>query len=171
MENQPDLQQMQTGKQLVVFGHLFNLLMTGEETGGRYFIYEDLVPPGGGPPPHTHPDEELFYIIEGEFQFILDDMDKPFRVFPGQLVKIPPMALHTFRNVGGKMGRTLTMLLPGDLEKYFRAVGTLVESQADIPDLSKAPDFQNMDLAKAFRLAPEHNVEFVFPKDVIGVID
>lgn len=152
---------MKPGKQLIVFGHFFNLLVTGEETGGRYFIYEDLVPPGGGPPPHTHPDEELFYIIEGEFEFILHELDKPFRVAPGQLVKIPSNAVHTFKNVGDKMGRTITMLLPGDLEKYYRAVGTLVKDASQVPDLSKTPDYANMDLGKAFSLAPEYQVHFV----------
>lgn len=161
MQNQPDLQSMEPGKQFIVFGHFFNLLVTGEESGGRYFIYEDLVPPGGGPPLHTHPDEELFYIIEGEFQFILNDLATPFRVAPGQLVKVPSNAVHTFKNVGETMGRTLTMLLPGDLEQYYRAVGTQVTDAAQIPDLSKVPDYANMNLSKAFSLAPEHQVTFV----------
>src|SRR5690349_2947225 len=113
---QPDLQTMKPGNQFVVFGHLFNFLATGEDSNGQYCIYEDHVPPAGGPPPHTHPDEELFYIIEGEFEFILHDVTKPFRVLPGQLVRIPPMAVHTFKNTGSRMGRTLTVLLPGDLE-------------------------------------------------------
>ena len=171
MEKQPQLQRMDPGKQLIVFGHFFNLLVTGEESGGRYFIYEDMVPPGGGPPPHTHPDEELFYIIEGEFEFILNELDKPFRVPPGQLVKIPSMAVHTFKNVGKEMGRTLTLLLPGDLEKYYRAIGKVVSSPDDIPDLSAVPDYQNMDLSQAFSLAPEHKVEFVFPRQEIGIFE
>lgn len=165
MYQKPDLQTLQAGKQYVVFGHFFNFLVTGEESEGRYFIYEDHVPPGGGPPPHTHPDEELFYIIEGEFEFILNDVTKPFRVPPGHLVKIPSMAVHTFKNVGTTVGRTITMLLPGNLEQYYRATGIAVTEQGQIPDLTKEPDYANMDLSKAFLLAPEHQVQFVMGDD------
>lgn len=161
---QPDLQTMKPGSQFVVFGHLFNFLATAEDSNGQYFIYEDLVPPGGGPPPHTHPDEELFYIIEGEFEFVLHDVSKPFRVLPGQLVRIPPMAIHTFKNTGSSMGRTLTMLLPGDLEQYFRETGIQVTGKEMIPDLSVAPDYSSMDLSKAFALAEKHQVSFVMPQ-------
>jgi quercetin dioxygenase-like cupin family protein len=163
---QPDLTFMKPGNQFMVFGHFFNFLATGEDSNGQYFIYEDLVPPGGGPPPHTHPDEELFYIIEGQFDFILDDISKPFRVAPGQLVKIPPMAVHTFKNTGTTMGRTITFLLPGDLEQYYRAIGTRVTGASQIPDLAVTPDYQNMDLSKAFQLAETHNVRFVMPEAV-----
>ncbi|GAA4322602.1 hypothetical protein GCM10023149_23050 [Mucilaginibacter gynuensis] len=166
MHTQPDLTAMEPGKQFIVFGHFFNMLVTGDETDGRYFIYEDVTPPGAGPPPHTHPDEELFYIIEGDYEFILNDLSKPFKVAPGKLVKIPANAVHCFKNVGTTPGRTITMLLPGELEQYYRAVGTQVFDANQIPDLSKTPDYANMDLSKAFALAPEHNVHFVVPEGV-----
>ena len=161
MQNRPDLSNMKPGNQFVVFGHFFNFLVTGKETNERYFIYEDLVPPGGGPPPHTHPDEEVFYIIEGDFEFILHDVTKPFRVPAGQIVRIPGDAVHTFKNVGTGMGRTLTILFPGQLEQYYRATGTRVTDPGQIPDLSLQPDYEKMDLSKAFALADEHNVRFV----------
>jgi mannose-6-phosphate isomerase-like protein (cupin superfamily) len=41
-------------------------LITGEQTGGAFFMAEVLVPPGGGPAPHIHHrEEETFYILEG----------------------------------------------------------------------------------------------------------
>ncbi|WEK37064.1 MAG: cupin domain-containing protein [Candidatus Pseudobacter hemicellulosilyticus] len=165
---QPNLDVMFPGKQFVVFGHFFNFLATGEDSKGQYFIYEDLVPPGGGPPPHTHPDEELFYIIEGEFEFILHDISKPFRVAPGQLVRIPSNAVHTFKNVGDSTGRTITFLLPGDLEQYYRATGIQVTQPDQIPDLSRKPDYANMDLTRAFALAEAHQVRFVLPEPAEG---
>jgi mannose-6-phosphate isomerase-like protein (cupin superfamily) len=164
---QPDLQSMKPGSQFVVFGHLFNFLATAEESNGQYFIYEDIVPPGGGLPLHTHPDEELFYIIEGEFEFVLHDVSKPFRALQGQLVRIPSMAVHTFKNTGSHIGRALTMLLPGDLEHYFRETGTHVTAVEMIPDLSVAPDYSKMDLSKAFALAEKHQVSFVMPREPV----
>jgi quercetin dioxygenase-like cupin family protein len=154
---------MKPGNQFVVFGHLFNFLATSEDSNGQYFIYEDHVPPGGGPPPHTHPDEELFYIIEGEFEFVLNDLAKPFGVVSGQLVRVPSMAVHAFKNTGTHMGRMLTMLLPGDLEQYFRETGSPVAGNDMIPNLSVAPDFSKMDMSKAFALAEKHQVSFIMP--------
>src|SRR5277367_1135446 len=41
-------------------------LITGEETGGAFFMAEVSVPPGGGNPPHIHRrEEETFYLQQG----------------------------------------------------------------------------------------------------------
>jgi len=37
---------------------MYTFLVTGEQTGGAYFVMEALVPPGGGPPPHIHRNED-----------------------------------------------------------------------------------------------------------------
>ena len=39
-------------------GDRYTFLVTGEQSGGAYFILEAFVPPGGGPPPHYHEREE-----------------------------------------------------------------------------------------------------------------
>ena len=55
-------------------GDKYRFLVTGEETGGAYFAMEALVPPGGGPPPHVHRNEdETFYVLEGRVEFRLGD--------------------------------------------------------------------------------------------------
>ena len=156
--------ELKSGDRCLVFGHLFTFLATTSETGGRYSIYEDHVPPAGGPPPHTHPDEELFYIIEGEFEFVLNDLSKPFRVGAGQLVRIPSAAPHTFRNVGSTMGRMLTIMLPGNLEHYFRDTAVRVNPGTELPDLNQPTDFSKLDLRPAFAMAPVHNIEFLVPQ-------
>lgn len=156
--------QLQSGDQLIVFGHLFTFLATAAETDNQYSIYEDQVPPMSGPPPHSHPGEELFYVVSGEFEFILNDVTKPFRVAPGQMVKVPPYAVHTFQNLGKDTGRLLTILLPGKFEAYFSATGIPVSDASQIPDLTEAPDFANMDLGKAFALAPQYDLNFYLPE-------
>jgi quercetin dioxygenase-like cupin family protein len=41
-------------------------LITGEQTGGAFFMAEVSVPPGGGNPPHIHHrEEETFYLQQG----------------------------------------------------------------------------------------------------------
>jgi uncharacterized cupin superfamily protein len=37
-------------------------------------MWEAIVPPGGGPPPHIHSrEEEAFYILEAEITFQIND--------------------------------------------------------------------------------------------------
>src|ERR687893_132779 len=55
-------------------GDTYRFLVTGEETGGAYFAMEAIVPPGGGPPPHIHRNEdETFYVVEGSCDIRLGD--------------------------------------------------------------------------------------------------
>ena len=55
-------------------GDLYTFLVTGDESGGRYFSMLAVVPPDGGPPPHTHSaEDETFYVLEGTPTFRLGD--------------------------------------------------------------------------------------------------
>ena len=41
-------------------------LITGEETGGAFFMADISVVPGGGTPPHIHHrEDESFHLLEG----------------------------------------------------------------------------------------------------------
>ncbi len=63
-----------TGRMYWGPGDLYTFLVTGAESAGASFAMEALVPPGGGPPPHTHRfEDETFYVLEGECDFRLGD--------------------------------------------------------------------------------------------------
>ena len=58
------------GSTITLVGDVYRFLATGEDTNGKYALFEALVPPGGGPPPHVHSrEEEGFYVLEGEITF------------------------------------------------------------------------------------------------------
>ncbi len=42
------------GRSIAVVGDIYRFLATAEDTDGKYAIWEAIVPPGGGPPPHVH---------------------------------------------------------------------------------------------------------------------
>ena len=44
-------------------------------------------------PPHSHPHEQISYVVSGELLFFIDG--EPTRMSPGDLVTIPPDAPHT----------------------------------------------------------------------------
>ena len=151
-------------EQLIVLTDLVTLLIPASATAGQYAVWEDIVPPLAGPPPHSHPDEEVFYVISGSFEFMLNDPTQPIQASAGAVIRIPSYALHTYKNVGDTSGKLLTFAMPGKLEDYFRAVGKPVRSSQDIPDLEKVPDFATLDVTDFIGLAPQHDVTFYFPE-------
>ena len=100
-------------------GDLYTWLVTGEESGGEYFSMLAIVPPQGGPPPHTHANEdETFYVLDGSPTFRLHD---EFVVAgPGDFVSVPKGVLHNFRNLSDRPMRMILTFTPAGIEKFFK---------------------------------------------------
>ena len=72
----PTLRKPNEGRTIAVVGDVYRFLATGDETNGKYAMWEAIVPPGGGPPPHIHSrEEESFYILEGEITFTVGEAE------------------------------------------------------------------------------------------------
>ena len=70
---QPVIRSAAEGRTVAVVGDVYRFLATGEDTNGKYALWEAIVPPGGGPPPHVHSrEEEGFYVLEGEITFTVN---------------------------------------------------------------------------------------------------
>lgn len=70
METAVKIIRKEDGQFLGVAGGNYRIVIPGEETGNSYAVIEMVVPPGGGPPPHSHPlVQETFYVLEGEIEF------------------------------------------------------------------------------------------------------
>ena len=99
-------------------GDLYTFLVTGEESGGDYFSMLAIVPPDGGPPPHTHSNEdETFYVLEGTPTFRLGD--ERVVAIPGDFVNVPKGTLHCFRNISLEPVRMILTFTPAGIEKFF----------------------------------------------------
>src|SRR5438876_7589331 len=79
-----------------VVGDTYTILLTGEDTAGRYCLIDMFVPPGGGPPPHRHDFEEMFTLLAGEIELPFRGATSVARA--GETVNIPANAPHSFRN-------------------------------------------------------------------------
>jgi quercetin dioxygenase-like cupin family protein len=86
----------------------------GPHAGSRRIgVLESEVPPGGGFPGHVHDEyEEVFYVLAGEIDYLIDDswVTAP----AGSTVLIPPGRVHGFRNSGGEPARHLAIASPAD---------------------------------------------------------
>ena len=74
----PTVRRATEGRTIAVVGDVYRFLATSEDTSGKYALWEAIVPPGGGPPPHLHSrEEEGFYILEGEITFTITAFSRP----------------------------------------------------------------------------------------------
>lgn len=87
---------------LNVVGEEITVLASGTQTGS-YELFHQVGPAGSGPPPHTHPWDESFYVIAGEIRFSINDHEAS--AVPGTLVHLPAGTKHWFRfgEGGGEM--------------------------------------------------------------------
>ena len=124
----------------VLGGQLLTLKVTAEQTGGAYSLFEDTVPPQNGTPPHIHHrEDESFYVVEGEFEFLRDG--ETIRAGAGSLVYVPRGSLHAFKNVGEEKGRLLLSQTPGGLhERFFEEIGEEATDRTTPPVGAKSPD-------------------------------
>jgi hypothetical protein len=49
-------------------GDTYTIILSGDDTNGRYCLIDMHIPPGGGPPSHRHDFEESFTLLEGEIE-------------------------------------------------------------------------------------------------------
>jgi quercetin dioxygenase-like cupin family protein len=92
--------------------------LRGEQSDGRLAVFENVIPPGEGPPLHTHANEdEAFYVLEGEFRYRLGG--ETHAAPAGSFAFIPRDVPHCFQNVGEVPARLLVMFTPAGMERFF----------------------------------------------------
>jgi quercetin dioxygenase-like cupin family protein len=91
-------------RSLWVFGELMTHKVAGHSTGGAYALFGVTTPPGAGPPPHVqHREDESFYVLEGEYEFLVEG--STLSAEAGSLLYVRKGTLHAH-----KSGRLRTVL-------------------------------------------------------------
>ena len=104
---------------LKVVGEEIAVLAPGASTGS-YEIFRQTGPEGSGPPPHSHPWDEAFYVLEGSVVFGVDTVQDVVAV-PGTLVHIPGGSVHWFR-FGESGGAMVSMTSRAGAADFFAQV-------------------------------------------------
>lgn len=146
------------GRTVAVVGDIYRFLATGDETDGKYAIWEATVPPGSGPPPHVHSrEEEGFYVLEGEITFHIDDNRVVAKA--GTFANMPVGTPHSFKNESNTTAKMLITIAPAGLEQMFFEVGSPLPRGATI-----APHPTKADIERLLERAPNYGVEMRLPK-------
>ena len=145
-------------KSLWVLGELVTYKVPSQRTGGAYALFEVATHPGAGLPPHVqHREDESFYVLQGEFEFVVEG--RTISVGVGSLIYVPKGILHAHKNVGEGVGRMLMSQTPGGLyERFFEAVGKAVDDDGGPFVFAHQPD-----VARVVEVAVEYGIEIPVP--------
>lgn len=129
---------------LDIVGEQLTILASGEATGS-YEIFLQCGPEGSGPPPHSHPWDESFFVTKGNIDFGIDSETKT--ALPGTLVHIPAGTVHWFRfREGG--GEMLSMTSRLGASQFFTDTAREVSSvNPDLEDLKRVGQPYGLTLA------------------------
>ena len=100
-------------------GTLATIKIDGEQTGGRFAVFESLLPHEAAPPLHSHPQDETFYVLDGTLTVWLNGT--PQRCTAGSIASFPGGVPHTFF-VESETARVLVMSTPAGIERFVRAL-------------------------------------------------
>src|SRR5438067_12826701 len=157
MSQKPTVRIAAQGRTVAVVGDVYRFLATGEDTNGKYALWETIVLPGGGPPPHVHSrEEEGFYVLEGEITFTFNGerVVATAGTFANMLVGTP----HSFKNESDRPAKMLILVAPAGLERMFFEVGQPVEEDAT----TAAPPTKE-EIEKLLAVAPRYGIEIRLP--------
>jgi len=149
-ELRPVLSRVEQGRVLSAFGDTLTVLVDGAQTGNRYAIMLNETPPGGGPPPHFHANEdESLHVLAGRVSFLVEG--KWTEASVGATAFLPKGSIHTFKNIGDTPLRMLVSVSPAGFENFF------AKCAAEFAQ-SSGPD-----MARIMAFAAEHGLNFVPP--------
>ncbi len=125
------------------------------QTGGGFALIEQIAPVGSGSPYHVHHrEDESFYVLEGELEFISGE--RRMKRGPGTFVFLPREIPHGFRVVEGSPARYLVLTTPSGFEQFVIEAGTPAQSLT-LPTPS-APDMEKLVAA-----ATRHQIDILGP--------
>lgn len=129
------------------FGEEVVFHLTGKDTAGAFTQWVETTPPGAGPPPHWHTNEdEWFFVLEGRASFLTDGVWR--EAAAGAAAFMPKNSVHSFKNIGEEPLRMLITTAPSGFENFFTRC---------------AAEFANPegpDMARIMEISAEHGIHF-----------
>jgi quercetin dioxygenase-like cupin family protein len=133
-------------------GGVYRIVTTAKESQGRHFAFEAIEPPGGGPPLHTHANEdEYFLVLEGEMTFYIDG--RRITAKRGESAFVPRGLRHCFKNCSTREARVLVLFTPGNIEGFF---------DYGLPVNGAVPSVEHL-IKRLTELGPQYGLELIGP--------
>jgi quercetin dioxygenase-like cupin family protein len=135
-------------------GTLVRPKLSGAQTGGRFALWEGVLPKGAAPPLHSHPQDETFYVLEGKVRVWVDALDAPAPICEaGAAIFVPGGTPHSFL-VLSDTARMLFLSTPAGIEEFVHALS----EPARWPWLQPPPDGPRVARERLEEVEREHGV-------------
>jgi quercetin dioxygenase-like cupin family protein len=154
---------MNKSEKLELLGVELEWKLTDAETSNQYCVLLATIPPGVMAPAHRHPDQEAFLVLEGAPEFAVESSNGLEWCFatPGEMINIPSMKLHGFRNPTTSDVRVL-ITCTTNLGRFFEDAGLPFSGES--PYRHKIPF--PAQIQRVIEIATRYG--HVFPSDVPG---
>ena len=140
---------------------LTTYLAEKNDSDGQFGLMEAVLVPGNEPPPHTHTrEDELYYVLEGEFDVYAGN--DAFKVKQGECVFLQRLVPHAFRIRSPKL-RLLLIISPGGLEAAFRGMASPAE-RLDLP--SGMQTYATANLEKTLQVLTKYGVRLLTSEEI-----
>ena len=144
------------GEHAKLFADTFTVLLSGDETEGRFGIFTADCPPADIIPTHSHAGtHETFYVVEGSVRLFvqLADGEKVSRLLgEGDFGFVPAGLAHAYRV---EAPTWMLGVSNGGFERFFQEMGTFAD-RIDPASPPFIPDFPRMQAA-----AQAHDMQFM----------
>jgi mannose-6-phosphate isomerase-like protein (cupin superfamily) len=142
-------------------GILLTNLVEKKDTSGAFSLLEATSAPGNEPPPHVHSrEDELFYVLEGEFDVYVGE--EAFNVKTGECIFLPKFKPHGFVIRSPRL-RVLILYTPGGVEEAFRKMSSPAQN---LEPPTEALTYSQSDLEQTARRFGEYGVQILTPDEV-----
>lgn len=124
------------GTELRIFGNPQLQKIVGDDTDNQVFEWVDDLAPGSGIPPHVHTKEdEIFRVIAGKVEIIVDG--KTTTLKKGDMAFAPKNVTHSWKVVGDENATMWVSAFPSGMEHMFHELHALPPGPPDFEKVSK----------------------------------
>ena len=107
-------------KMMGVTSNVLDVKVSSKDTGGELTVFEQTgFTPKGGPPLHIHHfQDEMFYVIEGDYLFQVGE--ETYNLKAGDTIFLPREVPHAFAQLTEKGRMVLSFQPSGKMEEFFK---------------------------------------------------
>jgi len=139
-----------------LLGALFQLRVSGEQTGGAFALADHLARRGNASPVHVHDrDDETFFVLDGEPRVFVGEEEHTARA--GTVAVLPRRVSHAYV-VTSATARFLTLHTPAGFEQFATEAGEPARALTLPPPPAGPPDF-----AELTQAAARHQITILAP--------
>jgi quercetin dioxygenase-like cupin family protein len=148
MDNEALVVERGQAETLDVMGAQVSFLCPAARTGQAWSLIEVKLPQDAGPPPHEHPWDEAYYVVEGAARFSVEGRE--LLAHAGDFIYAPAGTVHAFKGADEQPARVLVFDAPAAAEGFFR------DAAAEVREIPQ-------DLRKVPAIGERHRIRFLVP--------